>query len=120
MKIKDNIDLIAITAFLVILFLVVLPTNALGQDEKISLTIECTCMGEKYLLKVSDPADGYKLLGEKKFTGEELTSWSDIYLDKKFMGKELYFELISMSSGETSSKYAYIMEEGQIMGFYPP
>ena len=90
-----------------------------AQQEKIGLYVVCMCLDDKYLVKVFDPEDGYKLLGEKWTTGNELIVGEKIYLDKKFMGKQLQFELID-SSGESIPKFEYVMEEGQFVGFDSP
>lgn len=77
----------------------------------------------EYLLKVFEPADSPKLIGEKKFISKDLgqiTFNNEIYLDKKFTGKKLDFELVSLTSGLSSSKSVYVVGEAQEINFDPP
>jgi hypothetical protein len=107
-----------------------IPT-ANGQEEKIALILECGsgwCGFEEterdtwyYLIRVLNPEDGYTLIGEKKFNGNQLsTQESTIYLDKKWMGKELQFEVIDLSSGMSSLDFVYIVENGQTIDLIEP
>ncbi|HEX5978766.1 MAG TPA: hypothetical protein VFY68_15900 [Nitrososphaeraceae archaeon] len=107
-------------------------TSVMAQEqEKIMIFVHCfDCPSNyEYLIKVFEPTDNPnsnpKLIGEKKFTSEDLSSdgWTGndkIYLDKKFIGKKLGFELISLTSGLSSSKSVYIVDEVQGIEFYPP
>lgn len=108
-----------IIALLAILILTLIP-QAIAQ-EKIMIFVHCfDCPSDEYLLKVFEPIDNPnfnpKLIGEKKFTSEDLINITDsdeIYLDNKFTGKKLDFELISLTSGLSSSKSVYIVDEVQ-------
>ena len=92
------------------------------------ISVSCfDCPSDEYLLKVFEPTptDNSKLIGEKKFTREDLLSYNitgndTIYLDKKFMGKKLDFELISLTSGLSNSQSVYIVRDVQGIEFYPP
>ena len=78
----------------------------------------------EYLLKVFEPADKPKLIGEKKLTSKdlsvEMTGNDKVYLDKKFIGKKLDFELISLTSGLSSSQSVYIVREVHDIDLSPP
>jgi hypothetical protein len=121
----NNIITVAIASLLVIL---VIP--ALAQEkgqEKIMIDVHCLdCPnGYEYLIKVFEPmpTDNPKLVGEKKFTSKDLTEITandSIYLDKKFMGKKLVFDLINLTSGLSSSKTVYIVDEVQGIEVYSP
>lgn len=100
--------------------------QAIAQ-EKLTVFIHCyDCPSEsEYLLKVFEPttADSPKLIGEKKFISKDLGQISfnnEIYLDKKFTGKKLDFELISLTSGLSSSKSVYVLGQPQEIYFNPP
>jgi hypothetical protein len=118
----NNIIMVAI-ALLASLVLTLIP-QALAQ-EKIMISVRCfDCPSDEYLLKVFEPADNPKLIGEKKFTREDLshniTGNDTIYLDKKFTGKKLDFELISLTSGLSNSQSVYIVRDVQGIELYPP
>jgi hypothetical protein len=122
-----NNIIMVIIALLAILILTLIP-QALAL-EKIMIFINClNCPANyEYLLKVFEPTDNPnsnpKLIGEKKFTSEDLINITDsdeIYLDKKFTGKKLDFELISLTSGLSSAQSVYIVDEVQGIDFYPP
>lgn len=50
----------------------------------------------------------------------EMTGNDEVYLDKKFTGKKLDFELIGLASGLSSSKSVYIVGEAQDIDLSPP
>ena len=106
--------------------------SAYGQNDKVPITLWCYsywCHNgdtSTYLVKVNDPTDNYKLIGEKKFTGQQLHNSTTlegeatVYLDKKWVGKQVEFETIDLSSGQYSLEYVYVTEEGQIVHLPEP